>query len=131
MKRNIYVLLTLLLGTFVFPNATSACEKMLEESANACEIDETKDSEKPNTCEKDCCKKGDGSKKVTEQKHDCDGSCQGNCHQVLTHFNFALPTSVSDILHSFDFFLRKDNFYTLKTQTSSGFYFIWTPPNIG
>lgn len=131
MMKSFYVLILLLIGTFLFPEAALACEKMPEESAEACEMNDAKDSEKTTSCDRDCCKKADGFEKASEQKHDCDGSCQGNCHQVLTHFNFALPTYVSDILRNPDFFFRKDNFHTLKTQPTSGFYFIWTPPNIG
>lgn len=130
MKKNFYVLFMLLSGVFLFPETTSACEKMPEESAEACEMDNAEDSEKITSCDRDCCKKADGSEKASEQKHDCDGSCQGNCHQVITHFNFVLPATISGISHNPDFFFRKDNFHTSKIQPSSGFYFIWTPPNI-
>ncbi|MFB0908129.1 MAG: hypothetical protein QMB03_07595 [Spirosomataceae bacterium] len=129
MKKKAYVLLVLLLGIFIIPETVSACQKMSEEITESCEIDNSGNGEKQITCEKECCKKDD-SEKASEQKHDCDGSCQGNCHQVVTHFNFALPTSTADIKYNADLFFRKDNFCFLRTQISSGFYFIWTPPNI-
>lgn len=120
----------LLLGAFMFPEAILACEKMSEKSAEAFEIDNAKDSEKSTSCERYCCKKADDSEKAAAQKHDCDGSCQGNCHRVITHFNFALPTSIDDLSSIVNVFFSKDNFYSSKTQTTSGFYFIWIPPNI-
>ena len=130
MKKSFYVLILLLLGTSLFCEGAMACEKMPEESAEPCKMDNAKDSEKATTCDRDCCKEADSSEKATGQEHDCNGSCQGNCHQITTHFNFALPTSNSDLSSVVGFFFRKDNFYSSKTQTSSGFYFIWTPPNI-
>jgi hypothetical protein len=129
-KKKAYVFLVLLLGVFLLPEAVSACQKMSEGSAESCEMASSKDPKETSNCERACCKKEDGSEKTSEQKHDCDGSCQGNCHQVVTHFNFALPTSSTGISYNADFFFRTDNFYATKTQTSSGFYFIWTPPNI-
>lgn len=131
MKKNFYVLLILLSGTFLFPETISACEKMPEESAEACKMDNAQDSEKTTSCDRDCCKK-DNAKATSEQPHECDKdcNCQGNCHQVLTHFNFALSTITADLSCKVDFFLRKDNFYSSKTQPTSGFCSIWIPPNI-
>lgn len=129
MKENFYVLLILFWGIFIFPKTVFACQTMAEESAESCEMNTSEDIQKQKTCDRACCKKED-PKETSEQKHDCDGSCQGNCHQVVTYFSFALPIANVDILQTIGFLYRQDNFHTFKTHTSTGFYFIWTPPNI-
>lgn len=129
MFHNLCIASFLFFGMLLIPKTAFACHEMPEKSAEQCEKTTTQEIENHKTCDRACCKKDD-PKQTSEQKHDCDGSCQGNCHQVVTNFYLALPLSTSDITNNVNFFFRKDNFYASETQTSAGFYFIWSPPNI-
>jgi hypothetical protein len=129
MLKNLYVASFLFFGMLCFPGQVVACHEMAEKAKECCKHTTTQEIDDHKTCDRDCCKK-DEPNQTSEQSRGCDGSCQGNCHQVVTNFYFALPSISDGITHNANFLFRKDNFHASETHPSSGFYFIWTPPNI-
>ncbi len=92
--------------------------------------------------EKSCCKKefAKKSKKDSEpkdstalpKKHDCGGSCEdGSCHCI--HISAVSTITIPVLLKNDLIFqqFKKLVFSSVFANPSSGFYYIWLPPNIG
>lgn len=124
MTNKFHILLIILtIGFFATPTLTYAC------------------GTNTNNTEKSCCKKDKSNK--TEKKDCCknhksknDGDCGGNCKHPscscpVVHYAFNLPFSTELKTKPFFAESKKLKFYDKETYLSSGFYSIWTPPNIG
>jgi len=116
MKTKLHLLLFLFLGAFLMPNASFACgttckkEKMEKQAM------------------KDHCKK----EKSSEKQNGCGGKCKGqNCQTSVPSFNLLLPNEFDFKINCCNFINKKDIFIFHEICISSGFYSIWTPPNIG
>ena len=117
MVKRIYILLIALLGFVLTPSIAFACG-----SGKSCCENKSKAHGKSACCKKD--------KQPTEQKDDCNGKC-GNAACHCPSLNLTLPVSSEIGYYSFNFPKEKQNFYHVETRLSSGFYAIWSPPNIG
>ena len=130
--------LVLILGFATAPSITLACG--LKSEKHCCCKNETSGRQsaerhhagqhpEKKSDKKDCCKK---SKHNSEDK---DGGCAGKCGDKSCHcpaFNYSLilPVYFEVGNPTFDFLDEKQNFYYLEIYLSSGFYSIWSPPNI-
>jgi len=89
-------------------------------------------------CKKEIAKESDTKrccKKTTNTKEDnlgCEGKCgDKSCQCPNIHTNLIAISYQESIKNSFDFIDNKQKFQHLETLISSGFYSIWSPPNIG
>lgn len=121
MIKKFYILLIFILGFFLTPSMTFACGSKTEKSC--CE---KKISKKSDT--KDCCKK---NKQEPNDKDDCGGKCGSkSCHCPAFHFSIITSFSQENSNNTFSLSEEKQKISYLETYLSSGFYSIWTPPNI-
>ena len=123
MSRRIYIFLIFILGCALLPSTALACGAGSEK---CCGKDQT--AQKSDT--KNCCKKNNQSK----GKDECGGKCGGkSCQCQCQISSFSLMSSFGFEISSFafDFSDEKQKFCHVATYLSSGFYSIWTPPNIG
>jgi len=106
-----------MLGFALAPSKALACGTKAEKSC--CQKDNS--SKNPNT--NNCCKKDLG---------DCGGKC-GNesCHCPISHVSFIVPSFQDPTNYSYLVSSKKQKFSFIETNSSSGFYSIWAPPNIG
>ena len=75
-----------------------------------------------------CCQKNSTEK----SNNGCEGKCGKSSCQVQTiAFGAILPATIVLNINYSLVLSSKQAFYSNKTNTSSGFYFIWSPPNIG
>jgi hypothetical protein len=119
-KFHIFFIM-LLLGAFLLPSVTFACETTSEKAC--CKKEVPAKSEK-----KKCCK--DSSSKKEDKG--CNGKCgHSNCTSAAVHSVFAVFTDVEFNGNLFDFSSEKQNFYHTKTFISSGFSSLWLIPKIG
>ena len=120
MIRTIYILLIAIFGFALIPNTATACVVKTEKSC--CK------KEKTDASEKDCCKKSDAHSK---DKADCSGKC-GEKSCLPSNFHFSVLTTIyqENNFELFNSSAQKQKFSCIKTDLSSGFYSIWTPPNI-
>ncbi len=122
MTKKSFILLIFILGFALTPSVTFACGSKTEKSCYKKETSKKSDTQ-------DCCKKAN---QHATDKDDCGGKCgDKSCH--CPAFPFSLITS---LLHenankNFGFLDEKQKFSHIETYLSSGFYSIWTPPNIG
>jgi hypothetical protein len=122
MTKKIYISLILVFGFALTPNITFACGTKSEKSC--CKKNTSKKQSK-----KDCCKK---SKNHSNEKDDCGGKC-GNksCQCPAPNLALTIPTFFEISNKNYDFSDEKQKFHHFQIFLSSGFYSIWTPPNIG
>lgn len=117
MKNLIYILLVLI-GFFLTPSVTFACGKTSTNSS--CKTEMNSD-----TCKMKCCKKKSKDKP-------CDGKCGKSSCQIQTVSFGAIIPKLSEIKNNHLLVLTsKQVFYSVETNISSGFFYIWSPPNIG
>lgn len=106
---------------FFLPTSVYACGTETEKSC--CKGEASSKTEK-----KDCC----NGKHSKDNNNGCSGKCgHSNC-TTSTSINLSI-ISLNEILfknNNFDFSTEKQKFYHSETLISSGFYSIWTPPNI-
>lgn len=119
--KKIRVIVLVLFGLFLMPNSTLACGMTSKKSS--CKTEMNSDN-----CKMKCCQK----KSKDRSSKGCDGKCGKSTCQVQTVSFGAIVPQFSEIkLNNIFVFTSKQVFYNNKTNISSGFYFIWSPPNIG
>ena len=124
MAIRIYILSFFILGFALISSAASACGSKPERRC-CCkkEKSDTKQSKKQS-----CCKK---EQSHSENKDDCGGKCgDESCQCPTLDLSFSLPVLVEMNHSSFYFSTEKQKSYHTETHLSSGFYSIWSPPNI-
>ena len=106
-------------GLFLMPENAFAFAK--NETMSCCKT-------KP-TLEKSCC----GKTKSSEKESGCNGKCNKNSCTVNSGvaFVFLAPAAVSAFDLIWNSVSKKETFTYPETSILSGFYFIWSPPNIG
>lgn len=118
MKRIIYIILFFIIGFVLTPIKVYACNS---ESKKTERLEDKNEKKSCCTSEKNSC--GENGK-------DCEGKCGNSSCQCPTSFlHFTIPffdkfLHVKTIVH-------QTNFYFKEIHISSGFHFIWVPPNIG
>ena len=116
MMRKKHYILVLLLGFFLMPAMSFAC------GSSAC-CDKEQSSVKAS-----CCKKETTSKK----ENGCNKKCKHpSCRCSISIFNLILPNFSEIQINHFDFSDDQQKFHFVESNLSSGFYTIWSPPNIG
>ena len=110
-----------LIGFLMMTNATFACGK----TAN-----KTSCTSKTNVscCKMKCCQK----KSKTSSDKGCEGKCgKSNCQIQTISLVTILPELVNFQVNYFLVLTSIQAFYTSNQNPDSGFYSIWSPPNIG
>ena len=129
---NRYCILLLLLGFFLTPALSYACDSDMDDTEmSCCAADQTFGQAPSGKVSASCCS-GEASGQET-----CGGNCEGACGQSacscpITHSNFAL------LVLSFDwegnrcrYAFQKTKFHDKEFYLSSGFNTVWLPPKIG
>ena len=120
MIKKIYILLIFIIGFALTPNLASACSAKAEKVC--CKKEKTKKIDSKN-----CCKK---AKQQSNDKEVCDGKCgDKSCHCPTIDSSFIIPLFFQ-INNDFYFSNENQKLSYVKTYVSSGFYNIWSPPNI-
>ena len=120
MKRTLYIFFIAIFSNALLPSVAAACKVKVEKSC--CKM------EKTNSGEKDCCKKSDAHSK---DKADCSGKYgEKSCLPSTFHFNGLTTIYQENNFELFNSAAQKQKFSCIKTDLSSGFYSIWSPPNI-
>lgn len=122
-KKFHKLLIILTLGFFATPTLTYACGTSSTKAENSC----CKKEKEEKSNKKDCCKKHKSKKDIG-----CDGKCNNstcNCTTIPFAFNLPFTTTFNVKINIAE--SKKLKFYHNETYLSSGFYSIWTPPNIG
>jgi hypothetical protein len=116
MKTKLHLLLFLFLGAFLMPTTSFACGTTCKKEKMEKEI------------MKDHCKKD----KSSEKQDGCGGKCKNQtCQTSASNFNLLLPNAFDFKINYCDFVNKKESFSFYESCISSGFFSIWTPPNIG
>ena len=102
-------------------NATFACGKTANKTS--CVSKST-----VSCCKMKCCQK----KSKTNSDKGCEGKCgKSNCQIQTISLVTILPELINIQTNYFLVLTSKQAFYTSNQNLDSGFYFIWSPPNIG
>lgn len=118
-KAHIFTLI-LMLGFFLIPASTYACETKTEKSC--CKKETSSKTEK-----KDCCK----DKQSKGQGKNCGGKCgHSNCTTSTVQLSIVASNEIEFKTNLFNFATKKQKIYHYETDISSGFYFVWLPPKI-
>ena len=129
MRAKIYILILVIIGFLMIPGSSFACGSGC--GAKKTESKESCNSVKPykqQSAKKSCCSNVDQSK----QGNGCSGKCKHNaCHCTAPVLGLIQPSFSELTINYFDFSNEKKSFTFEKSNVSSGFYYIWTPPNIG
>ena len=121
MTRYIYILLIAIFGFAMIPNVATACSVKAEKSC--CKKEEGNQSE-----EKDCCKKSEAH---SNNKSECSGKCgEKSCLPSTSPFSVLTAIYQENNYKLFNSSAQQQKFSSIKAHLSSGFYSIWTPPNI-
>lgn len=115
--KSFHILIVVLFGLILMPSTTFAC--------GSCHKDKIEKREKK---QNDCCDNDNHSAKHKE----CGGKCKHpTCNCITPAFNVIL-TSFSELKlnNNFNFSNEKMSFTFKESNISTGFYYIWTPPNI-
>jgi len=133
MKNYFHIaFIVLVLGLFVAPKQSLACDNMKGNPEMAC----CKKNKVANSNTKECCKIKKIAKNQSNQipkdksKKDCDDCDQNGCScaPIISSFvisaHFILEDRIFNPLKVF----QKSSF--LETYVSSGFHFIWQPPKL-
>lgn len=116
----------IMLGVALTPADTYACGS--NSGKSCCKKENVESHSKKKSEAKSCCSKGSKGDKDNE-------SCGGKCGDKSCQCPVFQNSSLTPFFHSFDiknhvFPTDKHNLSYLETYISSGFYSIWTPPNI-
>jgi hypothetical protein len=114
--------LLMLLGFFLMPSISFACEMKSEQSC--CNQEMSSNSEKMDCCKKEQQSKG---KKDNENK---GKSKQSSCNCFVFHISVIIPFETESKFLCVDFLDKKDKFNQTETTISSGFSSIWLIPKI-
>ena len=132
MNKKIHILLLFIMGVFLIPSVSFACgsscggEKTTKIKTKGCCA--SKNDVQHQSVNKGCC----DSSKSSKQDKGCGGKCKHNsCHCTAPVLSLILPSFSELTINHFDFSNKKKSFTFEKLNISSGFYYIWTPPNIG
>ena len=110
-----------LIGFLMITNFTFACGKIA--SKTSCSIKST-----VSCCKMKCCQK----KSKTNSDKRCEGKCgKSNCQIQTISLVTILPEQTTLTINHFLVLTLKQVFYTSNQNPDSGFYSIWSPPNIG
>lgn len=120
--KKFHILLIVLLGIFLVPTSTFACES---HSVNkSCGMEMSSKTKK-----KDCCSKDSESK--SNKQNGCNGKCgQGLCSSSSVNIGIASfeQFRIQDAL--FNFSNKKQSFHQKVSFTSAGYSSIWLIPKI-
>lgn len=120
-KRFHFYILILILGAFLLPSVSYACESHSEKSC--CKKERSAPSEK-----KKCCKESPSKK----ENKGCEGKCgHSNCTSASVNSIFAVFSGVEFNSSIADFSSEKQKFHNFKTFVLSGHSSIWLIPKIG
>ena len=122
MKKQLHIIIIILMLGFLMPTSTYACGTKTGKSC--CKGETSSKTEK-----KDCC----NGKHSKDKDNGCGGKCgHSNC-TTSPSVNFSLISfyEIEFKNNNFDFSSKKSKFYHSKTFISSGFYSIWLIPKIG
>ena len=126
MKKTLsFLLLIFILGFISKPVDVFACgthSKKLENNAvKSCCSKKSK-----------CCCAESSKKEENKKEKDCEGKCgKVSCRVQLTNFVPNAPISMLLMEESKAFDIHTNNFQYQEITISTGFFSIWTPPNIG
>lgn len=130
MSKKVYILVFITIGFFMIPSISFACGSGCgNKKSTKTESAESSDTKKVSkSSEKKCC----DTSKSSKQNDGCKGKCKHpTCHCITPVLNIVLtPFSDLKLKNNFDFSNKKKSFTFEESNTSSGFYYIWTPPNI-
>ena len=122
MTRKIYIFLMIMLSVAVMPSMTYACGSKSEKAC--CKKETYKESDTNSCCKKD--------KQHSSNKDDCGGKCgDKSCHCPVFNFTSIVPFSPELELKKHFSHTKKQNLSYKEIHFSTGYYSIWTPPNIG
>jgi len=122
MTKKVYILFIFVLGFALIPRISHACSSSSEKSC--CKKENSEKS-----IAQGCCKK---EKQHSNGNDNCGGTCgDKSCHCLAFHFSIMISIFQEGANNSVDFLHEKQIFSHLEINLSSGFYSIWTPPNIG
>ena len=129
MSSKIYILILVTIGFFMIPSnsfaCSSGCGTKKTEPKESCNSDK---HSKHQAAENGCCSNENQSKR----SNGCGGKCKHNsCHCTAPVLSLILPSFSELTINHFDFSHKKMSFTFKESNISSGFYYIWTPPNIG
>ena len=121
MKKQLHIIIIILMLGFFLPTTSYACGTKNEKSC--CNKENSSKTEK-----KDCCNR--------KHSKDKDNSCGGKCgHSNCTSsssVNFSIISfyEINFKNNTFDFSTKKSKFYHSENFISSGFTSVWLPPKI-
>ena len=133
MAKGIYILMIFVLGFALTPSVAMACGSKSEKCC-CCKKGvsgghSTKKSETKHPKKQSCCEKAQSD---SEDKGDCGGNCgDKSCKCPTSNVSSALLFLLEISYVNFDFSTEKQKSVHTETHLSSGFYSIWSPPNIG
>ena len=127
MTKKIYILLIIMLGVALIPSDTFACGS--KSGKSCCKTENVESHSTKKSAAKACCSKG---KKGIKDNESCGGKCgDKSCQCPVFNYSPLVPSFHSLEIKNHFFPTDKQNLTYLETNISSGFYSIWTPPNIG
>lgn len=116
--KKFQLIVLVLIGFFLTPSVTFACGKTSNKSSCKTEMNS-------GNCKMKCCQKKSKDKP-------CEGKCGKSSCQIQTVSFGAVIPMLSEIKNNYFLVLSsKQAFYNAETNISSGFFYIWSPPNIG
>jgi hypothetical protein len=119
--KKIHFIVIVLIGFFLIPNSTFACGMTSKKASCKTEMNSE-------NCKMKCCQK----KSKNKSEKGCEGKCGKSTCQIQTvSFGAILPNLSETNINYFLISTLKQVFYNHETNISAGFYFIWSPPNIG
>lgn len=137
MTKQIYTWLIFILGFVLIPRLNYACgsnsEKCCQVStlSTNCLKQSSHKSDKKDLEKLFCCKKNNHHSKDS-QNHGCGGNCNhSSCHCTPSNISFIVPFLLSIKNTNINLLVEKQKISHIEIYLTSGFYSIWTPPNIG
>lgn len=121
--KKFYILLIVVLGFFLMPTVTFACENNSSKHSSSKETSSKMDKD-------DCCK--DDSHSKTKNHEGCGGKCSHSKCRCASSCNTSVSINELNFNRNiFNFFSEKQNFYNYENSISSGFNSLWLIPKIG
>ncbi|MBC7642924.1 MAG: hypothetical protein H7174_11395 [Flavobacterium sp.] len=119
--RNIHILFLVLISIILIPNSSMACG--MKNNKSTCKTEMSSGN-----CKMKCCEK----KSKDKSEKGCEGKCgKSTCQIQSISYGATLP-NFTEIKNNYYFVLTsRHSFFNQETAISDGFYFIWSPPNIG
>lgn len=119
-KKFHILIIILILGFFLLPTLSYACETKSEKSC--CKKEISSKTEK-----KDCC----NGKHSKDRDSSCGGKCgHSNCTTRTVNLSLISFIEIEFKNNTFDFSAKKPKFYHSETFISSWFSSVWLPPKI-